>query len=63
MMNKDDLQKPPAAMNDDVRKSLEKKLLAKRARLRATEVNPNYADFELEPELSKAFGFPDNTLV
>ena len=50
-------------MNAQVRATLEKKLLAKRLRLKATEVNPNYTDFDLEPDSSKGFGFPDNTLI
>ena len=50
-------------MNSKVRATLEKKLLAKRLRMRAAEINPNYQDFELEPDHSKAFGFPDNSMV
>ena len=50
-------------MNPKVRATLEKKLLAKRLRMRSAEINPNYQDFELEPDHSKAFGFPDNSMV
>ena len=50
-------------MNQGVTTHLQNKLLAKRMRLKSTEINPNYQNFEIEPESSKAFGFPDNTLI
>ena len=50
-------------MNSAVRASLEKKNLARRIRLNAIEPNPNYDEFLMDPESSKAFGFPDNTAI
>lgn len=50
-------------MNLAVRETLEKKLSKRRLRLQRIKQNPNYQDLELGPECSKAFGFPDNSLM
>jgi len=50
-------------MNLAVREYLEKKLSLTRLRQQRIERNPNYDDLELGPECSKAFGFPDNSMM
>ena len=50
-------------MNFAVREYLENKLSQSRLRLRRIDPNPNYEDLELGPECSKAFGFPDNSMI
>ena len=42
---------------------LERKLMKRRLRLQRLVQNPEYEEFILEPENSKAFGFPDNSKV
>ena len=46
-----------------VREYLEKKISTARLRLKRIEPNPNYQDLELGPECSKAYGFPDNSMI
>ena len=50
-------------MNASVREYLEKKLITSKIRQKRIEANPNYEDLELGPECSKAFGFPDNSMI
>lgn len=50
-------------MGSVVRQYLESKMSRARFRLKRIEQNPNYEDLELGPECSKAFGFPDNSMV
>ena len=50
-------------MNVAVREYLENKLITARIRQKRIEANPNYDDLELGPECSKAFGFPDNSMI
>ena len=42
---------------------LEKKLGSERFRLKRIIPNQNYDELELGPECSKAFGFPDNSMI
>ena len=50
-------------MNQGVREYLEKKLSTARIRQSNIMPNANYEHLELCPENSKAFGFPDNSMV
>ena len=50
-------------MSMAVREYLEKKIPTARMRLKRIEQNPNYEDLELGPECSKAYGFPDNSMI
>ena len=43
-----------------LKKHLKRKIIARRERFNNIEYNPSYHRFELDPECSKAFGFPDN---
>lgn len=50
-------------MNLATREHLEKKLSTARFRKKRIIPNPNYDDLELGQECSKAFGFPDNSML
>ena len=50
-------------MNKAVREYLEKKLSTARLRQNNIAPNHNYENFELCPDNSKAFGFPDNSMI
>ena len=50
-------------MNPAVREYLEKKLSTARIRLNNIAANANYEHMELCPDNSKAFGFPDNSMI
>ena len=50
-------------MKPSVMQYLEKKLGSERFRLKRIIPNQNYDELELGPECSKAFGFPDNSMI
>lgn len=50
-------------MHAEVRKYHQKKMYAKRMRLKEVEKNPKVDPFSLEPECSKSFGLPDNSMM
>ena len=55
---KDDIK-----MSQAVREYLELKLTRARMRIGNIAQNPSYEPLELGPECSKAFGFPDNSMI